>query len=62
MDPAVENDVQKREIYDLLDHAVNFGFYNLINEIDRAQAPTSRRGAGPSPRSLGEGNTESETK
>ena len=27
-----------------------------------AQVPTSRRGAGPSPRSLGEGNTESETK
>ena len=30
--------------------------------LDRAQVPTSRRGAGPSPRSLGEGNTESETK
>jgi hypothetical protein len=33
MDPAVE---AKREIYDLLDHAVKFGFYNLIKELDRA--------------------------
>ena len=36
MDPAVENNLRKREIYDLLDHAVNFGFYDLIKEIDRA--------------------------
>ena len=36
MDPAVENDLRKREIYDLLDHAVNFRFYDLTKEIDRA--------------------------
>ena len=36
MDPAVENNLRKREIYDLMDHAVNFGFYDLIKEIDRA--------------------------
>ena len=36
MDPAVENNLREREIYDLLDHAVNFGFYYLIKEIDRA--------------------------
>ena len=36
MDPAFENNLRKREIYDLLDHAVNFGFYDLIKEIDRA--------------------------
>ena len=36
MDPAVENELRKREIYDLLNHAVNFGFYNLLKEINRA--------------------------
>ena len=36
IDPAVENDLRKRQIYDLLDHAGTFGFYNLLKEIDRA--------------------------
>ena len=36
IDPAVENDLRKRQIYDLLDHALTFGFYDLIIEIDRA--------------------------
>ena len=36
IDPAVENDLRKRQIYDLLDHAGTFGFYDLIIEIDRA--------------------------
>jgi len=36
IDPAVENDLRKRQIYDLLDHAGFFGFYNLLKEIDRA--------------------------
>jgi hypothetical protein len=36
MDPAFENNLREREIYDLLHHAVNFGFYDLIIEIDRA--------------------------
>ena len=34
--PVVENELRKREIYELLTLAVNFGFYDLIHEIDRA--------------------------
>ena len=36
IDPAVENDLRKRQIYDLLDHTGTFGFYDLIIEINRA--------------------------